>query len=266
MPVKLNGSTSGYVELTAPAVAGTTTLTLPTTTGTLVVANGGQTLEFAAGTVSLPSITTTGDTNTGIFFPAADTIAFTEGGTESFRIGSSGQLGVGGANYGTSGQVLTSGGASAAPSWANQNGMTLLGTITTTSGTSQTLSVTLTGYRFVVLMWNGVSASGNSASFGINDGTNTFAFMSTGSSSAASAYNLYATSWLNLTNGSVINSGRFDFSTDYGLGFADSGATSIGVKIAFGRTRVSTSTTTIDVRCVTGTAFDAGTVDVYGVK
>lgn len=35
MPVKLNGSTSGYVELTAPAVAGTTTLTLPATTGTL---------------------------------------------------------------------------------------------------------------------------------------------------------------------------------------------------------------------------------------
>ena len=39
--------------------------------------------------------------------------------TERFRIGSAGQLGVAGANYGTSGQVLTSGGASAAPSWAN---------------------------------------------------------------------------------------------------------------------------------------------------
>jgi hypothetical protein len=37
--------------------------------------------------------------------------------TERFRIGSAGQLGIGGATYGTSGQVLTSGGASAAPSW-----------------------------------------------------------------------------------------------------------------------------------------------------
>ena len=37
--------------------------------------------------------------------------------SERFRVGSSGQLGVAGANYGTSGQVLTSGGASAAPSW-----------------------------------------------------------------------------------------------------------------------------------------------------
>jgi hypothetical protein len=50
---------------------------------------------FGAGTVSLPSITTTGDTNTGIFFPAADTIAFTEGGVESMRITSAGLVGIG---------------------------------------------------------------------------------------------------------------------------------------------------------------------------
>jgi hypothetical protein len=50
---------------------------------------------FAAGTVSLPAITTTGDTNTGIFFPTADTIAFSEGGVESMRIDSSGNVGIG---------------------------------------------------------------------------------------------------------------------------------------------------------------------------
>jgi hypothetical protein len=48
-----------------------------------------------AGTVSAPAITTTGDTNTGIFFPAADTIAFSEGGVESMRIDSSGNVGIG---------------------------------------------------------------------------------------------------------------------------------------------------------------------------
>jgi len=49
---------------------------------------------FAAGTVADPSITTTGDTNTGVFFPAADTIAFAEGGTEVMRIHSSGGVSI----------------------------------------------------------------------------------------------------------------------------------------------------------------------------
>lgn len=124
---------------TVPAVIGGTavssTLTLQSTSGVgtsdsiaLKVGNNGATtamtantsgnIEFRAGTAALPAITTTGDTNTGIFFPAADTIAFSEGGAEALRIASAGQIGIGGANYGTSGQVLTSGGASAAPSWA----------------------------------------------------------------------------------------------------------------------------------------------------
>ena len=37
---------------------------------------------------------------------------------ERFRVGSAGQLGIAGPNYGSSGQVLTSGGSGAAPSWA----------------------------------------------------------------------------------------------------------------------------------------------------
>jgi hypothetical protein len=48
-----------------------------------------------AGTVSAPAITTTGDTNTGIYFPAADTIAFTEGGVEAMRLDASGRLAIG---------------------------------------------------------------------------------------------------------------------------------------------------------------------------
>ena len=64
------------------AVAGTMTVT------------GSASVVFAAGSAAAPSITTTGDTNTGLFFPAADTIAFTEGGVEAMRIDSSGNVGI----------------------------------------------------------------------------------------------------------------------------------------------------------------------------
>jgi len=49
----------------------------------------------AAGTTVAPSISPTGDTDTGIFFPAADTIAIGVGGSEVVRINSSGNVGIG---------------------------------------------------------------------------------------------------------------------------------------------------------------------------
>ena len=57
--------------------------------------NPGGAVTFTAGSASAPAITTTGDTNTGIFFPAADTIAFSEGGAEAARFDSSGNFYVG---------------------------------------------------------------------------------------------------------------------------------------------------------------------------
>ena len=50
---------------------------------------------FSAGTAALPSITFSGDTNTGVFAPTADTIGFAEGGAEAMRINSSGNVGIG---------------------------------------------------------------------------------------------------------------------------------------------------------------------------
>lgn len=50
-------------------------------------------------------------------------MTFYTGGSEWLRIGTSGQLGLGGSNYGTSGQALTSNGPGAAPTWKSISGL-----------------------------------------------------------------------------------------------------------------------------------------------
>jgi hypothetical protein len=59
-----------------------------------ITINGTTGIAGADGSASTPAVQGT-DTNTGIFFPAADTIAFGEGGAEVARFNSSGQLGIG---------------------------------------------------------------------------------------------------------------------------------------------------------------------------
>ena len=59
-----------------------------------LILSGSDGVSDIDGTVSTPAIRGT-DSNTGIFFPAADTIAFAEGGAEAMRIDSSGNVGIG---------------------------------------------------------------------------------------------------------------------------------------------------------------------------
>jgi hypothetical protein len=54
--------------------------------------SGSNVMSFGAGTSASPSIYFASDTNTGIFSPAADTIAFSEGGAEVARFDSSGNF------------------------------------------------------------------------------------------------------------------------------------------------------------------------------
>jgi len=88
-----NASGTGNFTLASPNSNTDRTLTLPDATGTVNVS--GLANEVPAGSAGAPAIYPTGDSNTGIFFPAADTIAFAEGGAEVARFDSSGNLLVG---------------------------------------------------------------------------------------------------------------------------------------------------------------------------
>lgn len=157
--------------------------------------------------------------------------------TERLRITENGGFAFAGAtNYGTSGQFLKSNG-DAAPTWAVA-GPQLLGTITTTSGTSQSLSsLSLAGYKFLRLVFNGVSA-GSSGTLAIGS-LSVLTWNSTANS-------LFAVCDIDLTNGVGVISG-------FGAGsFSSTG----------GATGYSTATTSITV--TSGTAFDGGSILAYG--
>ena len=62
--------------------------------GTNLTVSG--TAEFASGTVSAPGITFIDDNNTGIYEPAADTVAITTAATERLRVDNSGNVAIGG--------------------------------------------------------------------------------------------------------------------------------------------------------------------------
>ena len=98
-----SGTTLSRDTVLVSLISGTTKLTLSGTATVFltqvaedVAPSGANTnitsLNLGAGSVSAPSLSTTGDTNTGMFFPAADTIAFAEGGVEALRINSSAQV------------------------------------------------------------------------------------------------------------------------------------------------------------------------------
>ena len=75
------------------------------------------------------SIRHNGDTNTYFGFPSNDNFRVVTGGTERFRITSTGAIAIeGSSNYGTSGQVLTSNGNDA-PTWQDGGGTVASGCI-----------------------------------------------------------------------------------------------------------------------------------------
>ena len=92
-------SKTTWVDGTAPAISAANLNKLEQGVFDSIRQDGSTTMSAQlvtiAGSAATPAIAPTGDSNTGIFFPAADTIAFGEGGTEAMRINSSGQVGIG---------------------------------------------------------------------------------------------------------------------------------------------------------------------------
>ena len=124
-------------------------------------------------------------------------------------------------------------------------GMTLLGTLTTTSGSSQSLTgLSLTSYKQLVFDINGVSGSTSGMSLSIGSGVI--------SSSLAAADVINGMVFLSLWSGVA-----FPILTRASLPSVSSGLIS--------QTGYSTATTTVAVSISPGN-FDLGSIRVYGVK
>ena len=107
-------SISGF-NVVGVMTAATFDVTGKTTTGHL---NIGSNIQLGnAGIITATTLigNVTGNVN------ATSNLLLQIGGSEKFRVASSGQLGIGGANYGSSGQVLTSGGSGSAATWSTIN-------------------------------------------------------------------------------------------------------------------------------------------------
>jgi hypothetical protein len=87
-----NVTFSGAVVLSSTLTANGNVTLGDATTDTITLTGATR---FYAGTNALPGITPASDTNTGFWSPAADTLAWSTGGTERLRLDSSGNLGLG---------------------------------------------------------------------------------------------------------------------------------------------------------------------------
>lgn len=129
-------------------------------------------------------------------------------------------------------------------------GMTLLGTLTTTSGTTQTLSgLTLTSYKSLQFVINSVSSNATASSYIRLNGINLAAVYVSSAADVAGGVGI-----IDLTNGT--------FSSNIGQFYATAwqGALAVG-----GLSGLTTASTSITFTLSSG-SFDAGSILIYGVK
>jgi hypothetical protein len=102
--LRLSNNVTGRSTIIASA-SNDQTFTLPAIGGTLLA--GGSSLEviFPSGTEALPGLHVQGDTDTGLYAPAANTLGISTAGSERLRIDSSGKVGIGTSSPGTIAQA-----------------------------------------------------------------------------------------------------------------------------------------------------------------
>jgi hypothetical protein len=228
-------------------VAGTTVLTLPAATDTLV---------GRATTDTLTNKTLTSPT----LASANITTALTLTGAS-----------------GTSGQVLTSGGSGNAPTWVTASGITSGTVVASTSGTSIDFTGIPATAKRITVMFSGVSTNGGSAKqiqIGDSGGVETTGYISSG------AYFNTGGSFANaeLTSGFIVNSvvasdaiaGSFIISclsastnTWTFNGSAATGNSATALLLSGGAKSLSATLDRIRITSVNGTdTFDAGSINI----
>jgi hypothetical protein len=140
--IRAGGTATNTFDI-ADLTAGATRLTLNAS---------GQIETGIAGTAALPSFTRTGDLNTGIFFPAADTIAFSEGGTEAARFDASGNFQVQ-----TGANVVWAPAPAAISAAATLTNANIQGQIINTTGTTYTVTMPLGTTMETLVPWAAVN-------------------------------------------------------------------------------------------------------------
>ena len=223
MPIKLNGSTSGYTQISAPATAGNNTLTLPTgngSNGQFMQTDGSGNLSFATPTGAVTSVNTfTGAVQSVIV--AGTAVASTSGTSIDFT---------------------------SIPSWVKR--ITVMCNGVSTNGTSNLQiqigsgSITNTGY-----ISNGFGSTSTNLQ-GTVSSTTGFLLMSA---------NAAAATWYGIVSIGLLNASTNIWASSGSIGRGDSAV----AMVSSGGVTLSGTLDRVRITTVNGTdTFDAGSINI----